>query len=735
MNTSVKFSQVIRALIIPIAFLSAQAPADDGSWTLNANGTWTTTGNWSGGTVAGGAAGDIGYFTNNISGNRTITLDTPVILGHLWLGDYAGANYFNLVINSSGSLTLDNGAESATINKWKGGSDIINAPITLLSHLIVTNDAGYGTNLTIRGTISGDNVGLTKEGRGLLILQATNTYTGPTIINNGTVRLMDSRWIDTSSNLTINGGVLEIVSNNFTSAGGLGIGSNQVQIPGGVSGYSVNGNADRTVTIGSGGSEVEWGSTYFNPTIFILNTTGANRRIIFNNAIDLNGADREIDVVSNVGRANRSITNGAATAAGLIKGGAGTLEMYAANSYDGTTEIRNGAIRISNIDGLSTNNTVILNGGVLEFQINHPYLTPVLGTGAGTVQFAGGGGFGAQDGIRTVNVNGTGETLKMGDGDLANWGALLLNGANSGGRVVIANGLDLNGASRTVSVNSAWGVIEGIITNTASGSPARLEKVGSGGLLILGDNYRHDGGTSVRNGTMQLGDYFSRDGVLPGIQGNAGDVSNTATIVIANQGDLTLTGNIVGTGSLHKYGWTGTLTLAGTNTYSGTTVIRRGVVALDFAAPTAPATNIIGVGSMSRLYVGEIGYTGGTLLLQGADGTENAQTFRDLTVNSGTSTLGVQSGTGGSVDLMISNVVRNIGGVIDFTLPASGAIRSTAALNSGILGGYATIDGTHWATLVGQNLAAYADYYFPFGGSPVLSDDATMNLRLAACRT
>ncbi len=718
----------LASVVLAAAILPGAVVAQDGAWTANANGDWGIAGNWLTNGVAGGA-GSTAWFTNNISANRIVAIDGPRTIGHMVIGDYSLGSVFTFTTNATGSLTFDNGASAATVTTI-GPSFTINSPVVLNSDLIFT--AQTNVNITLNGEVSGLNKGLTKSGPGRLLLTRPTSYTGATIVNGGVLRINRSDFINASSNLVLNGGILEFMTNSFSRPGGLGTGSNQIQIVGGVSGFThISDGADRSVTIGTAGSELEWGSAYFNPSIFVLNSTGANRLVILDNAIDLNGADRQIDTVASVGRVNRPITNGAGTAAGLIKGGAGTLELTSSNSYDGTTTILNGALRLSTTPwSLSTNNTVVLNGGLLEFSVAHSYQNPMLGTGAGKVQFAGAAGFGAVNAVRPVNVNGTGETLKMGDGALAGWGSLLLNGLDAGsGHIVMMNGIDLNGSSRTVSVASGVGRILGPVTNTA-GTVAQLEKTGGGTLLVIGDNYRHDGGTFIRAGILQLGDFFGGDGVLPGILGNAGSISNLGSIVVANTANMTLSGNIGGTGALFQRGWGGTLTLSGTNDYVGNTQLQRGTLVLDFSASGAPVNNIIGFGvSNSPLVLSDIGYTGGTLSMLGADGASNEQSFRQTTINAGASAISVQSGAGGTAYLLLSNLVRNTGGVIDFALPSSGAIRTTALLTNGILGGYATVDGTHWATLVGQDVVANSSYIEDFGAA-VIADLPASNYRL-----
>ncbi|MBM4155677.1 MAG: hypothetical protein FJ221_11715 [Lentisphaerae bacterium] len=729
MKNRARINRAVAVLAVAGGLLAARTDAQDGSWNANAGGNWDTAGNWLAGGIANGA-GFTAWFTNNISDVRAITVDTARVIGHLTIGDFNGSHAFSFTTNATGSLTFDNGGSPSMVTVKIGPGFTIHSPFILNSDLVF--DIQTNVNVTLNGQISGAGRGLTKSGPGRLILTSTNTYTGNTIVNGGSLRLNRSEYIDVSRHLTLNSGVLEILSNNFARAAGLGNGVGQIRIHGAVSGFSAfDSGGDRTVTIGVGGTELPWGSTWFDPTVFVLNSTNANRLVVLDNSIDLSGADRRIDVISNVGRVGRPITNGAGTVAGLIKGGAGTLELSSSNRYDGTTTVLDGALRLASTPwALSTNNTLVLNGGVLEFNSVQSYQTPMLGTGAGKVQFAGAAGFGSVSAVRSVNVNGTGETLKMGAGALANWGALLLNGLSAGnGHIAILNGIDLNGASRTVSVAAGVGRIVGAVTNTA-GTAAQLEKTGGGTLLVLGSNYRHDGGTLVRAGILQLGDFFSGDGVLPGIQGNAGTVSNLNQIVFANQADLTVSGAMSGTGALFQRGWNNTLTLSGTNAYNGNTQVQRGTIALDFAAATAPANNIIGASNMSILVMGDINYTGGTLRMQGADGASNQQLFRQMTLNNGASAIIAQSGAAGSVTLALSNIVRNIGGVVDFTLPSSGAIRTTAINTNGILGGYATVGGANWAANsvgVGEgDITAYSGYWLL---DTVVPNDPAQNVR------
>src|SRR3546814_4400168 len=87
--------------------------------------------------------------------------------------------------------------------------------------------------------------------------------------------------------------------------------------------------------------------------------------------------------------------------------------------------------------------------------------------------------------------------------------------------------------------------------------------------------------------------------------------------------------SMAGAGNLTK-GGAGTLTLSGTNSYTGATNVGGGTLALDFAAASAPTANIID--GSSTLYM-----SGGTLSLAGAAGEANVQTFNGLNITAGNS--------------------------------------------------------------------------------------------------
>jgi autotransporter-associated beta strand protein len=132
----------------------------DGSWSTNANGTWSDTNNWVGQVYAQGT-NQTAFFTNALTADRTVTEDfpTPLPLGQLVFGSPTN----NWTVNGGSlELAVAAGAPTATV---------------------LTNTATVGTTLV--GT-----QGLTKAGAGTLALtSATNRYSGTTTVDAGTLSL------------------------------------------------------------------------------------------------------------------------------------------------------------------------------------------------------------------------------------------------------------------------------------------------------------------------------------------------------------------------------------------------------------------------------------------------------------------------------------------------------------------------------------------------------------------
>jgi autotransporter-associated beta strand protein len=157
----------------------------NGQWATNGGGVWSGTANWTGGNVPGTPQDTAVFGTVLTSGTAAVTLDSSRSLASLGFSA-TGANSYVISPSNGSTLTLANTAGSATISN-SGGNNTIAAPITMGNNLSIT--ASTGSVLTIASTIAESSSGtsLSFGGGGELILGGTNTYTGGTIVNGGTV--------------------------------------------------------------------------------------------------------------------------------------------------------------------------------------------------------------------------------------------------------------------------------------------------------------------------------------------------------------------------------------------------------------------------------------------------------------------------------------------------------------------------------------------------------------------
>ena len=210
--------------------------------------------------------------------------------------------------------------------------------------------------------------------------------------------------------------------------------------------------------------------------------------------------------------------------------------------------------------------------------------------------------------------------------------------------------------------------------------------------MILTANNSYTGNTTISAGTLQLGN----GGISGGIVGNVIDGGNLAF----NRSDaVTFSGNVSGTGTLRHNG-PGSLTLTGTNTYTGGTtisagtlqvgdggtsgsivgdVIDNGNLAFDRSDAVAFSGNISGTGTLGQNGLGSLTLTGANTYTGGT------------TISAGT----LQLGNGGTSGSIVGNVVDNGNLVFDRSdaVMFSGAVSGTGILSK-IGPGTLTLTGT-----------------------------------------
>ncbi len=211
---------------------------------------------------------------------------------------------------------------------------------------------------------------------------------------------------------------------------------------------------------------------------------------------------------------------------------------------------------------------------------------------------------------------------------------------------------------------------------------------------------------------------------------------NSRTIqTTAGGGDITIGGNVSGLGGISKEGL-GTLTLSGSNSYTGDTVVNAGTLSLSGTLSSVSAVKI-NVGS-TFLLTGRLSSSsaltinGGTFIYSNPSVT--TQTISGLTVGGGASTI---SNTVSGGTLALGAITRTVGGAVTFT--ESGGVTTTSANVNGILGAWAFVGtgaNTLYACNSGGTIAGYSGATAEagtasFGGIPS-GDTSTVNYRVTS---
>jgi autotransporter-associated beta strand protein len=288
--------------------------------------------------ATGVSAGQIGWANSSIggfaayNGNRSVTLNDGAVL--TW-----GTNSFMGTTTPSGYLVLGSDSADGTVSftnevKLNGAARRIDVP-----------DGPVRIEAELSGQLS--NGGLTKTGAGVLRLTGSNTFTSAMQVQQGVV-LVDGGG-SVAANYFLNGGVIGLGNEDLTRA--LGTSTGQVRLQADGSGFAAF-NGDRTVNIGNG-TNLTWGTTanFFTATpgasTMVLNVAESDAKLTFANNLNLSGT-RTI-VVGNGSAAVDAALTGILSGVGssLVKAGGGTLELTAANTFSGGTQVDAGTLLVT----------------------------------------------------------------------------------------------------------------------------------------------------------------------------------------------------------------------------------------------------------------------------------------------------------------------------------------------------------------------------------------------------
>ena len=496
-----------------------------------------------------GSIADFSVWNNCLSGaqvsrlqaNPSLTTFTQVWTGTTnndWSTNPSSLNWTGL-----GGNVYSDGHDVRFDDSGSGNTTISVSAANIAPASVTFNNNAFNYALTGAYGIAG-TASLTLSGSGVVTLSNSNTYSGATAINAGTLVIAAAAGASPNSTFTIN------VNNGLAFGAGVTAGT-----LGGLS--------------GSGGVTL---TTADSPGLPVALTVGGNGQSTSYSGVLSGGG-------------------------GLVKAGSGTLTLFGANSYSGPTTVASGVLEVAATGALGAYDaargpwnvagTIIVDSGSFQYL---PVATgDAVVLSGGTLVGLGSGALGGvfwdySGGVTTIHAVGNLTSAINGPGGLmfqSNGAALAFNvdqGANmvvsspviqysSAVGSVIKNGagtLQLSGANTyTGGTQINAGVLNlGVAENAGTSGP-----LGALGTIVLG------------GGTLQYSPVNNYD-----YSGRFSAAANQAYNVDTNGQTVTWAAALSSSGgSLDKIG-AGTLILSGANSYTGGTQVDGGTLQLGNAS-------------------------------------------------------------------------------------------------------------------------------------------------------
>ncbi|WP_031626502.1 autotransporter-associated beta strand repeat-containing protein, partial [Salmonella enterica] len=380
-----------------------------------------------------------------------------------------------------------------------------------------------------------------KSGDDVLTLSGANSYSGGTLISDGTLVASNVEALGTGD-----------VTDDATLE--LNTGGDFINNIGGTGRVEKSGDDKLTLS----GSNTYTGGTLISSGTLVANDVNAlgTGDVTDNATLMLNTGG---DFTNNIGGTGR-----------VEKSGDDALTLSGSNTYTGGTLISGGTLVANDVNALGTGD--ITDNATLALNAVGDFDNAI--SGSGKVEKSG------DDALTLSGSNTyTGGTLisggtlvandvnALGTGDITDNATLALNAVGDFDNAISGSGDVTDNA--TLELNTS-----GTFDNAISGS-GQVVKSGDKMLTLSGAN-SYSGGTLISDGTLVASNVKSL---------GTGDVTNNATLELNTGGDFT--NNISGSGQVVKSG-DDALALSGANSYTGGTLISSG---------TLVATNVDALGS------------------------------------------------------------------------------------------------------------------------------------------
>ncbi len=459
----------------------------------------------------------------------------------------------------------------------------INGDLVLDSASRTFNTAS--NNITVNGAIteSPAGQGIVKLGTNMLTLAGANSYSGQTLVKEGSVRVTNPTGLGTTAGGTFvtNGAALQL-------AGDIAIGACPLRLDG--TGVNDDGALRNISGVNSWAGAVTLGST----GVKIVSDSGT---------LTLGG-----------------IISGTGYRLEVGKDGGGTLILSAANSFTGGLTLNGGTLRATTVTGALGAGGLLLNGGQLElandanlaFNRNTTNTAPVTivsdrftGPGAGTTHTLG-------------TLTNSAATLTIKGGDLVDSGTAgvtfgttsldvaptlnIVNPTLGGVTLLTLGAATLN--EKTITVTGNGNLAQGGVWAAGTGGGGVVLDENFTGVVTLGSANTFTGGLTIKRGTFVAN--VSNSSTVSGAAGPStyaitlGDAAGSDAYLLANSNFVVSNPINLGTGAagaltIGKNGGTISCTFSGPISLNGNTVT---IAATGTSGTTTIGGGITGVGNV-----------------------------------------------------------------------------------------------------------------------------------------
>jgi autotransporter-associated beta strand protein len=712
------------AVLLADAITAVPARAQSATWTGTASTSWNATGNWSPSSVPTNTA------TFGASSQSDVTFGSP------------STSIQTIDINTgSNNYTFSLGGN--TLNLISASSGIIDTSAATISFL--------------NGNIAGGGI-VDQLGTGTLILSGTDTYTGVTTVNNGTLQVNGSivSALEVNANATLSGtGTIAntIISRATLAPGTAGDPTGTLSVKGNItfsseatylvtvngpvlnSALNVLGSATVSGTVVAVAAPGTAGSYSAADTFTILTAASGVGHTFGSIVTTPGGFGNLVPVLMYPPTSTGAVTS---VVMGLTAGTVWQPTTASGGVYywDTTTNWAGGVVPTAIGESVSTPNGVVTEPSTTVATFGGTANTSIVintAATAGTFLFTSGVtspftitlGSGSSLTLNAIGIDDNSSHPPQIIVGSASGGATLqfVNSATAGDAVITNGGSILFGVSGgidkatagTSTITNSTGAVLTFYADTTAGSATIVTN--NGGATVFDNNSTSGNATMVVEAGANI--YYNGNGTLSNpnnvsaaaVEGTGGTInlgSNTLTIT---NGTGSFAGVIGGVAGLDIAG--GITTLTGTNTYTGATAIGGGTLSVMGSIASSSGVTLSSAGTLSGTGIvpGVTVAAGGTLA-PGANGAGTLTINGNLSVAAGGDYAPTINGSGNSAAAVSGTHTATLAGIFtavagsgSFSAGQTYTVLSTAAA-SGVSG---TFSGLSIAGSFG-NLVPYLSY-------------------------